>query len=139
VVVASARRITAIDGVDVLKAEFPGTADAPRDWLAACESLNEASHVPWVLLSGGVDFESFARRAEVACISGASGLLAGRAVWNESVSMAAADRSRFYRTVGARRMARLREIVETSVTRPLPIEMGADPGSGPTFEGPIDR
>ena len=37
--------------------------------------------VPWVLLSGGVPFETFFRQTQVACEAGASGVMVGRAVW----------------------------------------------------------
>ena len=113
VVVETARRVTAIDGVDVLKAEFPGAEDERQAWEDACVELTEASHSPWVLLSAGVDFDTFSKRATAACSAGASGVLAGRAVWNEAVLMSGVDRIRFYETVGRQRLERLTDIVRT--------------------------
>jgi len=48
-----------------------------------CESITQTSRVPWVILSAGVDIEEFLINVEIASDSGASGFLAGRAVWKE--------------------------------------------------------
>ncbi len=44
---------------------------------------NAASSAPWILLSAGVDFDEFAIQVRIACTAGASGFLAGRAVWQD--------------------------------------------------------
>jgi tagatose-1,6-bisphosphate aldolase len=49
--------------------------------------VNAACSVPWALLSGGVDFATFARQARIACQRGASGVIVGRAVWNEAITL----------------------------------------------------
>jgi tagatose 1,6-diphosphate aldolase len=88
VVVETARNIGAL-GVDVLKLEFPSTAtspDAEPEWHDACSELTEASRRPWTLLSAGEDFDTFARQLIVACDAGASGYVAGRAVWQDLVA-----------------------------------------------------
>jgi tagatose 1,6-diphosphate aldolase len=87
-VVESARRTEAC-GATVLKLEFPApsTPDAEGNWPAACEAVTNAVNVPWVLLSAGVDFETFARQVEIACKAGASGFIAGRAVWGDAASI----------------------------------------------------
>lgn len=113
VVVETAKVLGAIDGVDLLKMEFPATPDAEGSWKTACIELNVASPVPWVLLSAGVDFDTFLRQAEVACDAGASGVLAGRAVWKESVVMPIGERREFYATIGAERLAKLASVVKT--------------------------
>ncbi len=97
VVIETARRISAL-GVDVLKMEFPMNAkyhDDENEWLQACESLSNASKVPWVLLSAGVDFEIFERQVRVACQGGASGYLGGRAIWKECAAMSPGERHEF--------------------------------------------
>jgi hypothetical protein len=102
-IVRAARDLAGL-GTDVLKTEFPGDAEA-------CRRLDEASPVPWVLLSAGVEFETFARQLEVACRAGASGFLGGRAVWEDGLRIAdPVDRRRWLRTVAADRMRRLHEI-----------------------------
>ncbi len=113
VVVETARRLTAL-GADVLKAEFPydpGVTDEAR-WGDACEELDAASPVPWVLLSGGVDDTKFERQVAVACRAGASGVLVGRSVWAEAATMPAASRDTFLATTGRRRLERLASLVD---------------------------
>lgn len=88
VVVETARNIGAL-GVDVLKLEFPSTAtspDAEAEWHDACSEVTEVSQRPWTLLSAGEDFDTFARQLAVACDAGASGYVAGRAVWQDLVA-----------------------------------------------------
>jgi len=136
VVVETARRLTAIPGVDVLKAEFPldsgdaprrgcervggDSGDAPRRggermeaipdeavWLEACRELSEASRVPWVLLSGGVDFQTYLHQAAAAARAGASGVAVGRAVWQEATELPPEGRDEFLNTVARERMSRM--------------------------------
>jgi tagatose 1,6-diphosphate aldolase len=135
VVIETARRLTAIGG-DVLKAEFPydDMATDRAGWAEACAELNEASALPWVLLSGGVSRELFEAQAEAACRAGASGVLAGRSVWAEAATMGPADRERFLTTTARERMARLSSIVE-DLARPWhdrqsPITLAEAPGEG---------
>ncbi|MBC6935487.1 MAG: tagatose 1,6-diphosphate aldolase [Chloroflexi bacterium] len=98
---------------DVLKLEFPVDISYDKDensWRAACEAVSQASDVPWVLLSAGVDFEMFERQTRIACEAGASGFLAGRAIWKESVVMSPEDRQRFLETTASDRLRRLTAI-----------------------------
>ncbi len=119
IVIETARRLSQL-GVDVLKLEFPLDAAYNRDpaeWRTACQAISDASRVPWVLLSAGVDFETFEMQTQIACEAGASGFLAGRAIWKESITMSAADRADFLATTAASRMRRLIDIA-TSSARP---------------------
>ncbi len=113
VVVETARRLTPL-GVDILKAEFPLDIQEEPDeavWAAACAALSAASTTPWVLLSAGVNFEQFERQTAVACQNGASGVLAGRAVWKEAVAFSGAARTHFLQTTARDRMARLVDVI----------------------------
>ncbi len=113
VVVETARRLTP-HGVDVLKAEFPlNIEDEPDEnqWVAACEELSEASPIPWVLLSAGVNFEEFERQTAAACRAGASGVMAGRAVWKEAAELEGGDRELFLSTTATKRMLRLGNLI----------------------------
>jgi tagatose-1,6-bisphosphate aldolase len=65
-----------------------------------------------VILSAGVDFETFAHQAETACRAGAVGVLAGRAVWGEAATMDREERLAFFATVGRDRMTTLSRIVQ---------------------------
>ncbi len=80
-VVEAARELGSL-GADLYKAEVPlkgqGRADEIR---RRCAQITEAVSSPWVVLSSGVPAESFSRAVELACREGASGFLAGRAVW----------------------------------------------------------
>lgn len=114
VVIETARRLVPL-GADILKAEFPVDVSIEPDenaWRDACEELTEASDVPWVLLSGGVDYDTFLKQVRVACEAGASGVMAGRAVWKEAVTLDIAARNAFLGGVGYERMRRLHSLCE---------------------------
>ena len=113
VVIETARRLSRIGG-DVLKAEFPydpGESDRDR-WRSACEELNAASMLPWVILSGGVDEATFEAQVETACHAGASGVMVGRSVWAEAATMEPPARDRFLASTSRERLARLVRIVD---------------------------
>jgi tagatose 1,6-diphosphate aldolase len=114
-VVETARIITALP-VDVLKAEFPADAKFEQNegrLLNLCQELNQACKLPWVLLSAGVDFESFKRQVEIACKAGASGFLAGRALWQEGAGIPIRkERMGFFRSTAASRLKELAGIAD---------------------------
>jgi tagatose-1,6-bisphosphate aldolase len=134
-VVETARRLTALGG-DILKAEFPYDAgvDDPGAWADACAELHEASRVPWVLLSGGVDDATFERQVAAACAAGASGVLVGRSVWAPAATMPPAERDAWLATEGRRRLERLAGLVDERGTpwhaRPNPVTGAGVPGDG---------
>jgi tagatose 1,6-diphosphate aldolase len=109
VVVETARRLTAIPGVDVLKAELPlDTSDNdPGHLSAACAEVSAASQSPWILLSAAVSFEAYQQQIVAACQAGASGIAVGRAVWQETVTMEPPARLEFLRTTARERITRL--------------------------------
>lgn len=80
-VVAAARDL-ADSGADMLKLQFPGDA-------SLCEKVSEAAApLPWVLLGGSeVDFETFVGQLETTCRAGASGFMAGRAIWAGALAL----------------------------------------------------
>jgi tagatose 1,6-diphosphate aldolase len=112
-VIETARQITALP-IDVLKAEFPADLRFEQDetrLLKLCQELDSASRLPWVLLSAGVDFHSFKKQVEIACKAGASGLLAGRALWQEAAQIKSREeRLNFFNNVAATRLKELAEI-----------------------------
>lgn len=100
---------------DILKMEFPMDAkfdSDPNTWGAACAAISEASEVPWVLLSAGVNFDVFEQQVRVACENGASGFLAGRAIWKEGAAMPAADRLKFMSDKGVARLQKLIDVTQ---------------------------
>lgn len=102
---------------DVLKMQFPlnvrETADREM-WQSACRTLDAACRVPWALLSGGVDFETFIHQAEVACATGSSGVIVGRAVWQEAVALQGEARQAFLGNVLPTRLTRLTEVCQSA-------------------------
>ena len=106
-------------GVSIMKMEFPLDVKAEPDeqvWADALGELNEACDAPWALLSAGVSYDVFVRQARLACQAGASGVIAGRAVWADAVALSAPERERFVDTEGKRRVNELREICRTFAT-----------------------
>ncbi len=118
-------------GVDILKLEFPvdlkyvddfsyGAFDGKEreavftidDAFEFCESISQTSRVPWVILSAGVDIEEFLINVEIASESGASGFLAGRAVWKEFTKLFPnqADMSLWLKTIGVERYYKLVDV-----------------------------
>ncbi len=68
-------------GSKVLKLPYPGTP-------AACEEVSKlAGDVPWAVLSAGVDHATFLTQIETAMENGASGVIAGRALWKDCISL----------------------------------------------------
>ena len=102
-------------GPDVLKLEFPVDVfndPEERNWSRACEAVSEAANCPWAVLSAGVDFDMFKRQVEIACREGASGYIAGRAVWKEGIPMLPKQRANWLRKVAAARLDQLTEIAD---------------------------
>jgi len=103
-------------GLDVLKAEFPGdpkvTPD-PEDLLRDCDRLSQATKVPWVVLSAGADFDVFHKLVELATRGGASGFLAGRAIWKDAFKEPALERQVAYlRNQGVRNFQTLADLAD---------------------------
>jgi tagatose 1,6-diphosphate aldolase len=129
-VIETARQITALP-IDVLKAEFPADIKFEQNegkLLRLCQELNQASRLPWVLLSAGVDFDSFKKQVEIACKAGASGFLAGRALWQEGAQIRSREeRVNFFQNTAAPRLKELAEIAD-SYGKPWYSRLGAESG-----------
>ncbi|MFW6150062.1 MAG: tagatose 1,6-diphosphate aldolase [Chloroflexota bacterium] len=120
IVAESARQLTALP-IDVLKAEFPDDMEYEKDadrLLQHCKSLDAASQRPWVLLSAGVDYDMFRDQVRYATRAGASGFLAGRALWQEAVQLPSREeRLNFLETTA---LPRLREITKIAEDNGIP-------------------
>jgi tagatose 1,6-diphosphate aldolase len=111
-VIETARRLCPL-GIDVLKAEFPDDPDHETDearMAEHCRQLTNAAGVPWVLLSAGVGYDTFKLQTEIACRAGASGFLAGRAIWQEAPGMPAAEQDEFLANTSVQRLQELTSI-----------------------------
>jgi sulfofructosephosphate aldolase len=85
---------------------------APRqgDVIARCREITDVLPVPWVVLSQGVPPDEFPLAVEHACRGGASGFLAGRALWTNTLD--ADDPTELLRTQSVARLEQLIEIVD---------------------------
>jgi len=80
-VLAAARELGDL-GADIYKAEVPfKAAESDERIFDACRELTDTINGSWVVLSSGVDADRFPDAVGIACRAGASGFLAGRAVW----------------------------------------------------------
>jgi tagatose 1,6-diphosphate aldolase/sulfofructosephosphate aldolase len=96
-VIGSARALDAL-GPDLLKLEYPGSPEA-------CRRLADSISAPWAVLSAGVGFDEFAEVLRISCDEGgASGFIAGRAVWKDAVGMEPAARRAYLESEGRRRL-----------------------------------
>ena len=115
-VIEAARKLTALP-IDVLKSEFPADINYEKDGeklKAYCQELSQASRLPWVLLSAGADFELFRKEVEIACRSGASGFMAGRALWQEASQIhSREDRMDFFKNTVVSRLKELAEMADS--------------------------
>ena len=99
--VEAGTRISLDCGAKVLKLPYPGTAQA-------CANVSAiAGNVPWAVLSAGVDHAPFLGQIETAMQNGASGVIAGRALWKDCISL---DRDVTRERLTTMALPRLREI-----------------------------
>ncbi|GAB3393880.1 aldolase [Humibacter soli] len=102
-------------GADLYKAEVPlkgkGGDDEIRE---SCAALDDAIASPWVVLSSGVAPDDFPRAVRLACEAGASGFLAGRAVWRACIG--APDLDAALRDDAVPRLQRLVAVVDDVVS-----------------------
>lgn len=92
-IVLQGTRLSLDLGAKLLKLPYPGSKEA-------CSAVTTlAAGVPWALLSAGVDHATFLAQVEAAMAAGAAGVIAGRALWKDCISL---DRS-----VSADRLSRV--------------------------------
>lgn len=112
-VLAAARELGNL-GADLYKAEVPGHGEGDEAVIRRdCAAITAAVAAPWVVLSSGVRPDVFPAAVAMAVAEGASGFLAGRAVWQ--ASLAAPDRQHSLRTDAVARLQRLVETVDSAV------------------------
>lgn len=97
---------------DLYKAEVPFHGEGDLNLVIKnAERISEAIGSPWVVLSNGVKQPFFNDAVKACAMGGASGFLAGRAVWADIVG--AADIPKALREISIPRLQRLAEIVDT--------------------------
>lgn len=103
-------------GADLYKVEMPlAGKGTQQELLAASQKLNEQINMPWVILSSGVDEKLFPRAVRMAMQAGASGFLAGRAVWSSVVGLP--ETELMLRDISVPKLQRLGEIVDEMMAR----------------------
>jgi sulfofructosephosphate aldolase len=109
-IVEAARELGAVRP-SLYKCQVPlfGRGDPERITTYA-EKIDAALEVPWVVLSQGVDPDDFPRAVEASCKGGASGMLAGRAVWTATLD--ADDPTQLLRERSVPRLQELANIVD---------------------------
>jgi tagatose 1,6-diphosphate aldolase len=88
-------------GAKLLKIPYPGSPEA------CAEVTRIAGEVPWAVLSAGVDHATFLKQVEAAMENGASGVIAGRSLWKDCISL---DREVTRERLTRLAVPRLREI-----------------------------
>jgi sulfofructosephosphate aldolase len=98
-------------GCDLYKCEVPTHGLGEPDEITAwSRRIDAAVPCPWVVLSQGVPPERYPAAVEAACKGGASGMLAGRAVW--TATLAADDPTELLREHSVPRLQELGRIVD---------------------------
>ena len=97
---------------DLYKAEVPFHGEGDLNLVMKnADRISEAIGSPWVVLSNGVKQPFFADAVKACAMGGASGFLAGRAVWADIVS--SSDIPKALREISIPRLEQLTEIVDT--------------------------
>jgi sulfofructosephosphate aldolase len=109
-IVEAARELSGT-GCDLYKCQVPlaGKGD-PSEITRWAREIDAATVCPWVVLSQGVDPADFPAAVEAACKGGASGMLAGRAVW--TATLGADDPTQLLRERSVPRLEQLGAIVD---------------------------
>lgn len=109
-VLAAAKELGTL-GADLYKAEVPLKGQGADDEIRRRSAqLTEAITSPWVVLSSGVPQDRFPEAVRLAMSEGASGFLAGRAVWSACIGQP--DVEEALRTDATTRLRALAEIVD---------------------------
>lgn len=114
-VLAAARELGSL-GADLYKAEVPLKGQGDHGEIRRrCAAITAAVSSQWVVLSTGVPADLFPTAVELACSQGASGFLAGRAVWASVVGSQDVERDLY--EVSIPRLERLAAIVDAAAGR----------------------
>ena len=99
-------------GSKILKIPYPGTPESCARITKMC------GHVPWSVLSAGVDHSTFIGQVEISMANGAAGVIAGRSLWKDCVSL---DRNEQKRLLQTKAVPRLKEIQAILDKYPRPL------------------
>jgi sulfofructosephosphate aldolase len=109
-IVEAARELSSV-GPSLYKCEVPLHGRGDREAISErARAIDAAVECPWVVLSQGGEPDDFPAAVEAACRGGASGFLAGRALWTST--LAADDPTTLLRERSLPRLRALGEIVD---------------------------
>ncbi|CAK9886271.1 MAG: Tagatose 1,6-diphosphate aldolase [Candidatus Erwinia impunctatus] len=93
-------------GAKVLKIPYPGSDDACTAVTTIC------GDIPWAVLSAGVDHATFLTQVESALGHGASGVIAGRSLWKDCISLDRAISKERLSTIAVSRLRDIQQLLE---------------------------
>ena len=105
--IVESARISLELGSKVLKLPYPGTAEACSQITELCQG------VPWAVLSAGVDHETFVGQVATAMENGASGVIAGRALWKDCISLDRQTQETRLENVASKRLREIQKILDS--------------------------
>ncbi|MDI6025189.1 tagatose-bisphosphate aldolase [Corticibacterium sp. UT-5YL-CI-8] len=92
-------------GSKLLKIPYPGSPES-------CAAITAMSgDVPWAVLSAGVDHKTFLGQVDTAMANGASGVIAGRALWKDCISLDRAVTREKLETVAVPRLREIQDVI----------------------------
>lgn len=106
--IVGSARISLDLGAKVLKLPFPGTEAACREITRLCDG------VPWAVLSAGVDHETFIGQVKIAMACGASGVIAGRSLWKDCISLDENVQRQRLEEVASKRLREIQDVLDAS-------------------------
>ena len=104
--IVDSARISVELGSKVLKLPYPGTPEACAEITKICDGI------PWAVLSAGVDHETFIGQVATAMENGASGVIAGRALWKDCISLDADVRADRLERIASARLAEIQSVLD---------------------------
>jgi tagatose-1,6-bisphosphate aldolase len=97
---------------DLLKLQYPGAEACPS-------ATRAAAPLRWALLGGSeVDGATFAEQLETACLAGATGFIAGRAIWGGALGLPADEQEPWLEREALPLFRRLVEVAERHAAAP---------------------
>jgi len=100
-------------GSDIYKAQVPiHGGDSAADVERLARDMTAVVEVPWVVLSTGVSDDRFPELVGASCRGGASGFLAGRAIWSRAVPATTTEETVAILRTSAADLGRLAAIVD---------------------------
>lgn len=89
---------------DVFKLQYPGSK-------VSCKKVTKLlGATPWILLTGGDDFEVFKEQLKESEAAGCQGFLAGRALWKEVFKLNGREKENFLKTTLPQRFSEISQI-----------------------------